>query len=199
MIQFNKLQISADKLTLTIDCEVKSQYSSYYHISEVYLEYYENARALSSTGSLSDKAVTLSTPVGTNPTSYSTTVVSQQLSGTGTDTFDGGMFFVVVKCEVHSTPPASLSCEETRLMQIGVALDWRAVYARGMQFVSVLAIDCNTCSDYDGFEQFILNWYGLRLALATCDTEIASRMWDRFLRTGGKYSGVKAIGCGCGS
>ena len=207
MITFNELRLSDNRKNLIVDCVVDDAYKDLVYISGIYLEYYANASAL---GSISDKAYTIwENTVPDESIISKRAVVPDAILPTsklGVSTFVGGMFYVIVKCEAKTNlnaaglaqlaALASSSCDSDTTTDVGIVLDWNMVYNNGMQYVSAMAVSCDTCELPVGYEEFILIWYGLRLALSTCDTSQAAMMWDRFLRmTVGKTTPIS--GCGC--
>ena len=204
MIQFDELKMANDRSSLSIKCSVETAYTSYVYIKKVDIMYYTEASVLSSTS----KKKNLYTGTSESKQTYgysggeSPVYLATLETPLGIDTLKNGMFFVVVTCEVKTgvSIPASLPCGADNLVHIGIILDWKSVYEHGMQYVSALLADCNPCPAYDKYEQFILNWYGLRMAIATCDAVAAAKMWERFLRAETSNGlTVSATGCGCGS
>lgn len=215
MVIFNELRITEDKSTIIVDCQIEDVdgFDGFY-IDQVKLEYYEQ---FVSDSHSSDDAVTLYQyddddesaqtirhfRMCFSPDSYDPTEVTVP-STFGTKSFDNGMFFVFVRCGGSSTNTAvylGYSCEAIAETAIGVILDWKRVYEYGISFAAKLAYNCgNKCDDPSGFENFILLWYALQLAISTCDYGQAKVLWKRFLRAFSSATTTSfslTSGCGC--
>ena len=122
----------------------------------------------------------------------------------GATSFKNGLFYVIVKCA--GTPGyqiVNMPCGSDNCYRIGAILDWKAFYTRGMQYVNSLFNGCNPCPDLTGFEHFAVLWNALKMALATCDWNLVSDLWSKFLLApaGVSITGSitpKSSGCGCG-
>lgn len=204
MVTFNELRISDDRNCLIIDCEVERVdiYKNMY-IKSVYLEYYKNANAASMPSS---KAVCIydnntdATSVKALRISYSVSALAR--SEFGITNFDNGLFYVIVNCDgTLDKSIANYPCGYDETTDIGAILDWRAFYTRGMQYVTSLFNGCNPCPELTGFEHFAVLWNALKMALSTCDWNLVSDLWDKFLMSPSNFFGVSSgtgsSGCGC--
>ena len=204
MIIFNELRIVNERGCLVVDCEVEGVdvYKDMY-IKSIYLEYYKNANAASMP---SEKAMLVYENAKDDRTVRAKRVsVSEASLGNsplGVTTFGGGLFYVVVKCE--GDLPASVvnyPCTYDDATKIGAVLDWKTFYERGMQYVASLFGGCNPCPDYSGFEHFAVLWEALKMAIATCDWNLVSELWDKFLLAPDNASPLAPVaprsGCGC--
>ena len=199
MIQFSELRLSNDGRKLYIECAVEdfNIYNDVY-ISKIYVDYYKNRL---SSGSPSEHAICVYDNVDDDYTvkSYSATVYESQIEGVsfGTAHFAGGLFYVYVICDVHGTSLASADCGWDNMTTMGIIADWKKVYDEGMVFTADVANNSNhMCGISDGFEDFILRWYALRLSMETCDYDSVDSIWDNmFNNLNAHYS---STGCGCG-
>ena len=208
MVIFNELRISEDRSCLIIDCEIENVdiYKDMY-IKEIWLEYYKDASAASMPGS---KAYRIYENSGDDKkvrakrvSMYESSIQFTQFS---TDMFADGLFFVIVRCE--GTLPASVvnyPCGYDETTKIGVVLDWKSFYKRGMQYVSALYSSCNSrsfCEYPAGFEDFIILWNSLKLAINVCDWELVKNIWERILNmrehVAGSGGGSVSVSGGCG-
>ena len=117
----------------------------------------------------------------------------------GTDTFDGGLFYVIVNCAGQLSPDVmSYPCNADNAQDIALVPDWKMLYQQGMGLVAQLAMssDCN-CKDASGIEQFALMWNAIRLAIAACDYKQVEKLWDKFLGISSGSGSVSSISCGC--
>lgn len=205
MVIFNELRITENGKCIIVDCEVENVdvYSDMY-IQSIYLEYYKNATSASMPSS---KAYLLyeNKDGDTSVKGKRLTFQKELLPATefGISGFEGGLFYVIVNCD--GTLPASISsmpCGYDSTTDVGAILDWKTFYSRGMSYVSSITAGCskpNFCDNPVAFEEFLLLWNALKLALSTCNWDMVSELWDRFLRVsvGGTSSTVVSGGCGC--
>lgn len=204
MVTFSELRITDDKKKIYIGCRVDDLgiYSEMY-IRSVELYYYRNANHL---GLPKSSSVVHSVYDDTDG-AYKIRTLRACVSiddifdkdAFGVDTFDSGLFYVKVECDGHLPADASLyACSADDPVDIGVIPDWKRVYDAGMQFVSYMNSHCrDICEPPFGFEQFILIWFGLRLALESADYVQIHKMWDRFLRIS-KIGATTASSSDCG-
>ena len=205
MVIFNDLRITEEKDCIVVDCQIEDVdgYDGMY-IDSVDVEYYKNA---TDDMSPSDKAINIYTaPEGdTGRRWVRCTLNASQLDikTFGTDTFDNGLFFVIVRCDGTPENPdvlESYSCGADNTVDIGAVLDWQSIYTLGMKHAAKLAYGCtDICDVPSGFESFILYWYALQLAISTCDWLAVKKLWDKFMRS---LSGITPgatlnSGCGC--
>lgn len=207
MVIFNDLRMSDCKRKLLIDCAIEDLdvYSGMY-INAIYVENYRTA-SVAAMPSEKSTLVWENTKSDSRVRSVRLEVSTLALDSdtfTG-DTFDGELFYVIVQCDGDASAiarvAASLPCGADDTFDVGVILDWEAVYSRGMQYVSMFANKCNSSCDLPiGFEDFIILWNSLRLAISTCDWDLVAKLWPRFLYGGGYGSvgGTKNV-CGCRS
>ena len=205
MVIFNELRISEDRKCLIVDCEVENVdvYENMY-IKSIYLDYYMNASAASMP---SDKAYLLYENTNDDKTVRAKRIKMSSsmlpLTDFGTTTLEDGLFYVIVTCD--GDLPASVSsmpCGYDETTNIGAIVDWKSFYTRGMQFVSALYNGCSGgkfCESPVGFEDFIVVWNAMKLAISTCNWDLVTTLWHRFLRTPAVAgSGYVTGGCGCG-
>ena len=208
MVIFNELRIKEDGTCLIVDCEIEDVdvYANMY-IQSIYIDYYKNTSSVSMP---SGKAFLLWENTNSDPLikSRRVSLPVSALSRTefGIDRFDDGLFYVIVNC--GGTPGSNIiyyPCGSDNPQRIGVVLDWRAFYERGMSYVNSIVGACgsrNFCDSPDGFEDFIILWNALKLAISTCDWMLVKDLWEKFLKSpysaGGIPSVGRAGGCGCG-
>lgn len=202
MIVFNELRLSEDKKDLIVGCGIEdlSIYDGLY-IDTVYLEYYKN---MQSSGSPSEKAILLydNEKSGINEQAlricFNESLIPEDF---GTNKFEGGIFYIIIRCDGPSSALANLgtmSCGFDNTVDIGVVIDWQMLYAVGMQYIAKLSTSCDSdCPDSTGFSSFSILWNAIRLAAFTCDYNVLEKLWDKFMRISTK-SGIRiASGCGC--
>lgn len=213
MVIFNDLRISEDRKYLIVDCQIEDVdgYDGLY-IDRVDVMHYSKVTDFSCIGYDADTyAYTMyqkdedddEDTVRSVRLSVSIDKILEDQPNFGVSTFENGLFYVAVTC--GGTPTNSLTlegygCGADKMMDVGVILDWYAVYQNGMAYASKLAFSCgNSCDDPSGYEQFILHWYGLQLAIATCDWIQVAKFWPKFLRmfANGVGKGTISGGCGC--
>lgn len=205
MVIFNELRITEDGNCIIVDCEVENVdvYANMY-IQSIYLEYYENASAASMPSS---KAYRLYENLDADTTVKGKRLVFSKdllgLTNMGITDFDGGLFYVIVNCDGELPASASsMPCGYDNTTDIGAILDWRVFYTRGMSWVASIVSGCgepNFCENPTGFEDFVLLWNALKLALSTCNWDMVTELWKRFLRVslGGSAANAVSGGCGC--
>ena len=204
MIQFNELRITEDRKCLIVDCEIENNklYSQMY-IDNIFIDYYKNVSVV---GTPSEKAYLLygNTESDQRVRGVKRTMSLDDLKGSemGIDEFKDGLFYVIVICGGAPTEEAaSLPCGMDEDMEIGAVLDWKSFYEKGMQHIGRMISGCgDPCDVPAGFEQFILLWNALKLALAVCDWDAVAQLWDELLSLN-RISGngmVAGGGCGCG-
>ena len=209
MVIFNELRIAEDGGCLIVDCEIENVdlYKNMY-IESICIDYYKNTSAVSMP---SDKAFlvyenkTGDTTVRAKRVSMS--VNSLARSEFGISSFDDGLFYVIVTCAgVPGSDIVNYPCGTDNPQRIGVIIDWRAFYQRGMNYVGAILGTCrktNWCDSPDGFEDFIILWNALKLAIDTCDWTLVKDLWDKFLKApfsigASTPSAGRTGGCGCG-
>lgn len=205
MVIFNELRITEEKDCLIVDCQIEDidGYDGMY-IDSIDVEYYKNAN---DDGSLSGKHINIYTD---SESSHGRLWVRATLNASqlnkdtfGTNTFERGLFFVIVRCDGTPENPsilASYSCGADNTVDVGAVIDWQSVYTLGMGHAARLAYGCDSkCDIPSDFESFILYWHALQLAISTCDWLAVKNLWDKFLRAlSGTMSGVTSgSGCGC--
>lgn len=206
MVTFNELRIADDRKCLIIDFEVErvDVFKDMY-VEAVYLEYYKNANPVGVPG---EKAVTVWENTRDDNTIKAKRIYyrlnQSDATKMGVTTFDNGLFYVIVKCA--GTPGYQISnmpCGSDNPYRVGAILDWKAFYDRGMQYVNSLFNGCNPCPDLTGFEHFAVLWNALKMAISTCDWNLVSDLWDKFLLAPSNDAFVpssstpKSSGCGC--
>ena len=197
MITFNDLRINDEKDELYIDCTVDEQYADKdVWINTIQLVYYNN---ILSDGLIKDdeKVVTVyQDSEGTEMrTFYAGSVDLDDLSvmsGEGEEpiVFDKGLFYVIVTCDGSDVPE--------NYQDSVVVPDWEFIYSTGMPYLSQIAINgVGKCEFPAQFEEFVVIWYALQLAFATCDFSQVEILWNRFLRFAGTGEGFYNNGCPC--
>lgn len=202
MVNFNELRINDDKSSLIIDCSVEDLtiYENMY-IKSAELYYYKNTNSSGEPVNLS-KVITVFDNEDDDTTikhiRKCVPVTALTESSIGTSTYDKGIFFVRITCD--GTLPASVSqfaCGMDETVDIGVVVDWATMFRYGMGFVASVDVCGDMCQSKAGYEQFILTWFSIKLALAACDFAQLGILWDRFLKLT-NYSTVNNTStCGC--
>ena len=203
MITFNELRISDNSGCLIIDCEVEQVdvYKNMF-IQSIYIEYYKNANPASMP---SEKALCVydntTSDVKVRAKRLNVRLDTIAKSDMGVTTFDNGLFYVIVNCGGDPNYTVlNMPCGYDDTRRLGVILDWKALYTRGMQYVNSLFNGCNSCPDLTGFEHFAVLWNALRMAISTCDWNLVNELWDKFLLAPSNpftSSVAKVSGCGC--
>ena len=208
MVIFNELRIKEDGTCLIVDCEIENVdvYANMY-IQSIYIDYYKNTSAVSLPSS---KAFLWWENTGSDATIRSRRVsiskAALSRADFGISTFDDGLFYVIVNCGGNPTSNIIYyPCGSDNPQRIGVVLDWRSFYQRGMSYVNSIVGSCgsrNFCDSPDGFEDFIILWNALKLAISTCDWMLVKDLWEKFLKSpytaAGSVTPVRPSGCGCG-
>ena len=202
MVIFNELRIKDDRSGLVIDCQVEglSAYSAMY-IKSVELYYYKNT---DSAGAPVDNAKVLTVYNNTTPDTTVKSIrkcVSLASIATGTlgvSEFKDGIFFVRITCDgTLGAEVSQYTCGADNPVDIVAVPDWRTMYELGMGLIYSLGGCSSRCDSHASYEQFILSWFEVRLAMSACDFDALATAWDRFLRIH-TCSGVSAkAGCGC--
>lgn len=201
MVTFNELRISDDYGCLIIDCEVERvDIYKDMHIQSIYLEYYKNANAASMPSS---KAVCVyDDEAGTKKKKavrLSVRPADLHDMNMGAGTLQKGLFYVIVQCDGEL--PASIvnyPCGYDETKKIGAILDWKSFYNIGMSYVNSLFNGCNPCPDLTGFEHFAVLWNALKMALSTCDWNLVSDLWEKFLLSPSNPFMVSGFHSNCG-
>ena len=200
MVIFNELLITDDRQSLIVGCQLEdlNVYSGMY-IKSIYLDYYKNSETF---GVPSEKAVEIFNNSDDDPdvNAVRVCVNAPSLPQTfGVSSFRDGIFYAIVTCEGDlSSSAALLSCGMDDTVDVGIIIDWKTLYEKGMQYVSKMASSCyNSCDDMPGFKLFILQWNALKLALASCDYEKLETLWEEILHLRIK-SNVNSVSAGCG-
>lgn len=200
MVIFNELRLSEDKSEILVDCfmENLSVYDKMY-IDTIYVEYYKNART---DGELSDKAIQIYSnedkDMEVKAVRAKLSIDKSVIETFGITTFENGLFYVVVQCDgTPGTELFTLPCGYDDTKDVGVVLDWKRMYEIGMQYVAEMNRGCNPCGDWSGFDDFILIWNSLKVAIAACDFKMVEKLWNKFLRHISSNSDTIAVSCGC--
>lgn len=185
MVTFNELRIDKDANKLVIDCIIDTSIYEDAYIEKIELVYFTN---INSNGSYIDSSKVY--------TVYEDRTSQEEYEGrwlVGTEcfttlhinTFDNGLFYVKVYCSYDGTQ-----------YDTAVIPDWESVYEIGMPYVADLAAyGFNKCDLPIAFEEFVMLWYALQLAIAVCDYGQIAALWGKFLRL---YEGGYAqTRCGC--
>ena len=202
MVIFNELRINDDKSAIIIDCSVEDLtiYTGMY-IKTVELYHYKNITS-SGTPSNMQKVITVYENYNDDVTVKTVRrCVNETTIGTGvlgTDTIEKNIFFVRVICDGTMGPEISqFACGTDDTVDIGVVVDWQYLYAAGMGFVAAMDTCTDGCKSMAGYEQFILTWFGIKLALSACDFDQLAILWDRFLKLYSNTFVSNSSTCGC--
>lgn len=200
MVIFNELRICDDgnKLIIDVSIDSASVYDNMY-IKGISVIWYKD---MSASASLSSGDIVYQNTVpDITVRNKRLTVNANELLHvlqTNNNSFKGGLVYVLVECD--GTLPASIStypCGADEKIKIAAAPDWKTVYSMGMGYVYDLFDDCSKqCKSMGGFENFVLLWNALKLAIAACDWDTVSSIWDK-LNFVPSASGVVSSGCGC--
>lgn len=205
MVIFNDLRISEDKNCLTVDCEIEGVdgYAGFYidHINVYYYKFVGDEVSKSENGyQLYDKGE------GDPKTHIRKSMDRSDIpQAWGINNFNLGMFIVEVVCDFDSLPNIDVlekyGCGIDNPVDIGIIVDWKAVYEKGISYAMRLAGNCaKPCEGNTDFKQFILLWYALQLAISVCEYRQAGKLWDKFIRMfpveGSSFSSLSS-GCGC--
>ena len=203
MVIFSDLRINDNKDKIFVDCYIEDldAYEQMY-IKDIYIYYYKNASTVDGTPLDYAKAFKLydATVSGTGARAVSTTFTLAEMESVqnfGTSNFNGGLFYVMVTCDGTLGDTSGYAEGADATVDIGIILDWAMLYQKGMSYVSMFG-QGNVCNFPQGYDLFLLLWFGLKLALETYDYARIAQLWEKFLRTmafGG--TNVLATGCGC--
>ena len=182
MVTFNELRIDESKKHLVIDCAVEdiASYADVY-IDTVDLVHYSN---IDSNGLIidDDKVYNVYTyetgedAIKSDRWSVGTNVLTTL--GVDADDFGLGLFYVIISC--RNDGEEEIDSDEK---DIAVVIDWEAVYSAGMPFVaSIAAFGFDRCVGNLPFEEFIILWNALQMAIAVCDYSQIAMLWRKFLR-----------------
>lgn len=100
------------------------------------------------------------------------------------------LFFIYVYTQ--GDPTEEIPCNIDRNPVIGVTINMKPFYEKGMNYITDLA---NTCNINNNFINYILQWKAFELALKTCNYEEMIYLYNKF------FNGNTPItngGCGCG-
>jgi hypothetical protein len=94
--------------------------------------------------------------------------------------------------EATGTPSSDTPCGMDNTYTLGIAINLRPIYNKGMAFFKEME---NNCSMPKEFINFILEYKALDLALKTENYIQANKYWNKFFK-GTKVTSIKT-GCGC--
>ena len=162
---------------MLIDAQIDTEYASTHYISDVWVEYYKYRNADGAPNT--DKAFrAYEYHEGAQKlTAVDLTVDSEDftLEANGVSTFVGGLFYIIVVCK-------KLEDELDMTADLGAVLDWEKVYEIGMSSVAEITKSCKkNCELPAFFEQFVIVYHGLELALDAKDLDQLDRLWGRFI------------------
>ncbi len=202
MTVFSELKLSSDRDKIIIDCSVENLgiYKGMY-IKEIFVDYYKNA---THSDYPSDKAICVYH--NTDEQGIRTVRVCLDSSNEdvktkfGVSSFIGGMFYVIVKYGGSISPSvAALPCGLDLTADIGVILDWQKVHDIGRGFLAMMSNECfDTCSDMSNFDNFLILWSSLRIAMEACDYGILEGLWQKLISIKPIEKVSFSGGCGCG-
>lgn len=189
-----------------IDCSVKDipVYENMY-IKKAELYHYKNADSSGLPVNSSKVLVVYENSIPDTTVKSIRKCVSATILATsviGVEDFKNQLFYVKITCD--GTLGAEISqyaCGMDNTVDIGIAPDWKALYDSGMGFITALSGCHALCNPPKGYEQFILNWFAIRLAILACDYDGLALAWDRYFRINVCASSSPALGqvsgCGC--
>lgn len=189
MVTFNDLRISEDGQTLVVDCSVDTSAYPAAYITSIVLDYYKN---VSTFGTPSSKAYTVYERTATTKTTARFEInigtVVKKITNFGTNSFSNGIFHIIVKCKDNTTYTT----------EVGIALDWYLLYTLGMTMVNEhVTRNDGICSDHAHWEQFVLLWFALKLAIETGSYLQVESLWDEFLGVHLGMASGSSVPCGC--
>ena len=202
MVKFDELRISEGGQYLTVECHVEN-YDMYreMYIQSIYLEYYKDRGS----AGMSDKALLLFENHNETPSDVRGVrkrISVDEIPGWFAEGgFERKMFYVYVTCDgnptgAHAAEMEERSCTFESTKDIGVIVDWKALYKLIMPLVAGFAANCSGCDVPDNFEHMILLWNAFRFAIDTCDWATAERIWDELMGNSAS-SPIGSAGCGC--
>lgn len=197
MITFNDIRINDDKDEMYIDCVVDSDYQEDdVWISSIQLVYYNNMLADGLVQDEDQVVTVYDDSDGEDKLNYfagkvySSALSVIEVDNASLDTFDKGLFYIIVTCDGDDVP-------EDVYQDYVVAPDWEFIYSIGMPFVANIATyGISKCEFPRAFEEFVIIWYALQLAFATCEFSQITVLWNKFLRLAGNSS-LLTGGCPC--
>jgi hypothetical protein len=202
MVIFNELRIKEDRSALIVDCSVEwlTVYDNMY-ISSIELYHYRNT---DSSGLPIDIEKVITVYENKNADTSVRAVrkcVSETTLAAGTlgvTTFKDGIFYVRVMCDgIPGAEISQFACGSDDTVDIGIVPDWKSLYDKGMGFVTVMGGCKAFCDPNAAYEQFLLNWFSIRLAMTACDFDGLREAWDRYFRLNNCSSVSTVSGCGC--
>lgn len=195
MLTFDDLRFDDDVLNLHIECHLTDPEGedANLYIKGIYLDYYKNRLP---DDAASDKKYTVyEYETGGSYLDDIVRVVNYDVLSVeenGVSEFKNGLFYVIVVI-------GSTQDDDYADAHIGVVLDWNAVYQKGMAAVAGIAKSCEAdrCAPPAMYEQFVIVWHALLLAIEAKDFDMVDRLWGRFLNvTPG--APVTGSSCNCG-
>lgn len=104
------------------------------------------------------------------------------------------LFFVYIECE--GTPDPCTPCRLDEMTTLGVTFDYALLFNQAMNFSRELADNCNIPHN---FQDFILNFNALKMAIETEHYVPAIKYWNYMMGSTGTLSGtnVTTKPCGC--
>lgn len=203
MVIFNDLRINDDKDKIFVDCYIGdlSAYDNMY-IKSIYIYHYSNASTVDGMPINMEKAYLLFDNRENSDTSVRAVSTiftiddTYTVEGFGVNKFDGEIFYVMVLCDGELGDVSSYVETAAESIDIGIILDWDKLYQLGMSYVSSFGPG-NICNFPQGYDLFLLFWFGLKMALEIKDYNQIHKLWDKFLRTIA-YGSPSALTTGCG-
>ena len=206
MVIFNELRFVDNKTEILVDCFIEglSIYKNMY-IESIAVEYYRNA---SSSGDASDKAIYIYEDTDIENPKKNVTVkagLSIERNKTeikekfGIDSFSNGLFYVIVQCAGDlEADTSSYPCGYDITKDTGVVLDWETIYSIGMQYIAIYSNEKdNVCQNFPGFDNFIIAWNSLNMAISSCDYALIRKIYEKLLCFAGDAKNL-FIECNCG-
>lgn len=200
MIQINTLKITQDGNYLVINASVKDL--SYYNDVLIGTITIDNQDTFSVNGPSTTPLYQLSfTEIGSKTTKEGSKevkgekTVSISVPASAIKSKNGNLnddIFYIYFTAVGS-PSADVPCGMDNKNTLGVAVNIRPIYTKGMGYIKQIE---KSCEIPKGFINYILEYKALDLALQTKNFIQANKYWNKFFK-GKEVVSVNTNGCGC--
>lgn len=197
MIQFNTLKITQDGKNLLINASVKDL--SYYDNILIQELTIDNQDTYLASGPSSNwvyhqsfeytDATTGETVEGLKTINV---VIPAQAFIDNNGDLNDDILYVYLKA--YGTPAADTPCGMDNEITMGVALNLRPIYNKGMAFIKSIEKSCEVPK---GFIDYILRYKALDLALKTENYIQANKYWNKFFKNNSVTSLNTSSSCGC--
>lgn len=202
MVIFNDLRIDEAKEKLYVECFVEDlpAYDNMY-IKSIYVYHYSNASTVDGAPIRMNRAIQIYNNSNDDTTvrTVSARLLQSQLqsiSNFGTTSLAGELFFVMVTCDGELGDTSEYASDAAETVDIGITMDWGRLYEYGMKYIT--GFNGNPCNFPQGYENFIMLWFGLKLALEIKDYVQIINLWNKFQRLSMYGTNVSSTGCNCG-